>query len=789
LRVQKELVVQRMRSMAIVLAVVVLTGCAAGRAMQRGETAAKQGDWDAAVAYYREALLRDPGRLDARVRLEIASRMASAAHVARARELQAQDHLPGAAAEYRLAADLDSSNTLALTNALQLERRIRDQIEAARPQARIEGLREQAAQTSPFPTLDPRTSVPGMRFTNTAVRDILDSIGKFTGIDVTYDQGVESYTGRPYSIDISDQPLEEILNQVLTANTLTFKIINPRTIFVYQDSPQKRQQFEEVYVQTFYINHADLNDVQQLVTQLTQQGTGTRPVIQPQKAANALVVKATAPVLQIIDSVIKSIDKPRAEVIVDVEILEVSRIRAKQLGIDLSDYAIGFTLSPEVAPPNTGGTFPPAVPPPFNINTVSQGVSRNDFYATIPTAQLRLLATDTHTKTLAKSQLRGSEGAALTLALGDDIPVAQTTFGSVATGGVQTIPQTQYSYRRVGVNVTMTPRVTYNEEIILDPLTVERSGLGGNINVAGVSLPSFVARQASTSMRLRDGESNMLAGLISEADRKTMEGIPGIMDIPILRDLFGNRDSSREDSELVMIVTPHIVRGRDLTADDVRPFYVGTGNNLGARTQPQLIAPGTPLPAPTTPPSVGRGGAPPAPGQVPPPAQTPPPAGETPPVRAPGVVPIEPVGGAAQPPAGIGQLVVTAPGAEWQAGGPPYTVPVTVIGVSTVGTVAVTITYDPKVLRATSVTQGTFMAQGGASPTFTPKIDQEAGRIDIAIARPGNQTGAAGDGLLAGIVFEALAAGSTQIAVAGVATTPSGQAVPLRMVPASVTVR
>jgi len=776
-----------MRWVAAVLAVMVLAGCAAGRAMDRGETAARQGDWDAAVAYYREALLSDPGRIEARLRLELASRMASAAHVERARELEAQDHLPGAMAEYKLAADLDPSNTMALTKAMQLEREIRDRIEAARPEARIEGLRQEAAQTSPFPTLDPRTSVPGMRFTNTAVRDILETIGRITGIDVTYDRDVESQTSRPYSIDITDQPLEEILNQVLTANQLTFKIVNPRTIFVYQDTPQKRQIFEEVYVQTFYLNYADLNDVQQVVQQLTQQGTGVRPVIQPQKAANALVVKATAPVLSVINSIIQSIDKPRAEVIIDVEIMEVSRNRAKELGINLSEYALGFTFSPEVAPPNTSGTFPPTQPPPFNLNTISQGVSRNDFYMTVPTAQIRLLQEDTETTILAKSQLRGTEGAALALSLGDEIPVATTTFSGVVPGGIQTVPQTSYQYRRVGVVVTITPRVTYDDEVILDPLTVERSGLGNNILVAGVSLPSFVSRQASTSMRLRDGEPNLLAGLISEADRKTMRGVPGIMDIPILRDLFGYREQTGEDSEVVMIVTPRILRSRGLTADDLRPLYVGTGNNFGATTQPQLIAPGTPLPAPTTPPSPGRAGGPPAPGQPP---VTQPPAGETPPVtRAPGVVPIEPVGGAAQPPAGVGQLIVTAPGAEWQAGGPPYTVPLTVSGVSRVGTMAVTITYDPKVLRATSVTQGTFMAQGGASPTFTPKIDQQAGRIDIALARPGDETGVSGDGLLAGIVFEAISAGSTQIAVAGVATAPNGQAVPLRMVPASVTVR
>ncbi|HSG00408.1 MAG TPA: secretin N-terminal domain-containing protein [Vicinamibacterales bacterium] len=770
-------VVQRIRAMAVVLAAVTLVGCAAGKALGRADEAAKTGDWDAAVAYYREALLHDPDRLEARVRLEHATRMASAAHIGRARELEAQEFLPGAVAEYRLAADLDPSNTMALTKAINLERQLREQMEAARPPSRMEELQAAAAQQSPFPTLDPRTRVPAMRFPNAAVRDILRTISDFTGINVTYDQGMDSFLSRPYSIDVQDVPLVEVLNQVLTANQLTFKVVNPQTIFVYQDTPQKRSQFEELYVQTFYLSHADATEVQQLLTQLTQTGPAVRPVIQPQKGANALVVKATAPVLEVITEVIRSVDKPRAEVVIDIQILEVDRQRARQLGLDLGSYALGFTFSPGGAP-GAGGV------PPFNLNQASNATSR-DVYMSVPSAQLKLLESDTKTKVLAKPQLRGMEGATLTLNLGDDIPVAQTTFGAYAAGGVQTVPQTSYTYRRVGVNVTMTPRVTYADEIILDPLTVEKSGLGANIDVAGVSLPSFVSRQATTSMRLRDGESNLLAGLIREEDRELLKGIPGLMSIPGLRRLFGVEDSSFQQSDIVMIVTPHIVRSRELTADDLRPLFVGTGTNLSTSMQPQLISPGAPPPPAGAPPS-------PATGAVTPPAQVQtPPGAELPPVsaRAPGVVPIQPVTAAPAEPGGIAQIAVTLPPAEWQAGGPPYTVPIAVAGVSRLGTVALTITYDPTVLRAVSVTQGSFMAQGGVSPAFAPQIDEQAGRIDLVITRTGDEQGASGDGLLAGVVFEAIGPGSTQITLAGVASDTTGKAIPARLVPGSVTVR
>jgi general secretion pathway protein D len=765
-----------MRTLAAILATVALVGCAAGQAMKRGEEAAKRGEWDAAVAYYREALLRDPGRLEARIKLEQSTRMASVAHIARARELEAQDQLAGALAEYRLGADLDPSNTLALAKAVALERHIRDLMEASRPRSRMEELQQEAAQTSPFPTLDPRTRVPAMRFPNAAVRDILRTISDFTGINVTYDQGVDSFLTRPYSIDVQDVPLVEVLNQVLTANQLTFKVVNPRTIFVYQDTPQKRAQFEEVYVQSFYLSHADATEVQQLITQITQTGAATRPVIQPQKAANALVVKATAPVLQIIADVIRSIDKPRAEVIIDIQILEVDRQRARQLGLDLGNYTLGFTLSPG-GPPGDGGL------PPFNLNQAGNATSR-DVYMSVPSAQIKLLESDTNTKVLAKPQLRGREGATLSLNLGDDIPVAQTTFGAVAAGGVQTVPQTSYTYRRVGVNVTITPRVTYDDEIILDPLSVEKSGLGANIDVAGQSLPSFVSRQATTSMRLRDGESNLLAGLIREEDRELLKGIPGIMNIPGLRRLFGSEDSTFEQSDIVMIVTPHIVRSHELTADDLRPLFVGTGTNLGASQQPQLIAPGAPPPPGAAPPSTVAGG-------VTPPAQAQtPPAGEVPPVaaRAPGVVAIEPVGVVAEP-AGIAQFSLAVPAGELQAGGPPYTVPIAVSGVSRLGTVALTITFDPKALRVVSITQGNFMAQGGASAAFTPNVDEAGGRIDLVITRPGDEVGASGDGLLAGLVFEAIAPGPTQITLTGVANDPAGQTLAARFIPASVIIR
>jgi type II secretory pathway component GspD/PulD (secretin) len=779
--------------------------CATGRAVSKGREAAKRNDWDTAVAYFREAQQNDPGRVDVKIALERATREAAAGHIQRARTLESQDQLSGALAEYRLAADLVPSNTLAISKALELERKIQAQVEASRPKPRFEEMRQQAVQTSPVPRLDPRTRVPLFNYPNAAVRDILSAISAVTNINFTYDQGLEGQLSRPYSINVQDVPLEEVLNQILQANTMTFKVLNQKTIFIYLDNPTNRQKYEDQYTQTFYLSHADIQEMVQIINTMLTTGPAVRPVVTQNKSTNSIVVRATAPVMGVIEQIITANDKPRAEISIDVEILEVSRTRVKQMGLDLSNWALGFTFSPELAPPNTAGVFPPGQPPPFNLNTISRGVSTGDFYMTVPSAVIKLLETDTRTKLLAKPQLRGREGATLTLNLGDQVPIAVTSFLPVAAGGVPTQPQVSYQYRPVGVNLTITPRVTYQDEVILDPIVVDKSAIGPNVDVAGQSIPSFVNRTAQVSMRLRDGESNLLAGLIKDEERKTQEGFPGINDIPILRSIFGNQDSVHDQSDLVMIVTPHIVRSREITTADLKPFYIGTGQNFGAGSAPSLISPDAP-PAPAT---VGAGqpttapGQPAAPGAPPPPAGAPPagltgqpaqpPAGAQPPpagTNKPNVVPIQPVENvpapSALPPA---QVILTTPGTEFQVGGGPYSVPLRITNVSQLGTITMTVTYDPKLLRATQVNQGSFMQGGGVTPTFAPKIDAAAGRIDIVISRGADRTGATGTGLLAAVVFDAIAPGQTKLAVTATALTATGQSIQVQTQGSAVTIK
>ncbi len=797
---------------AIVLLAVLVSGCAAGRAFRKGRDAGRAGDWDAAVQYYTEALQASPDNAEYKIELERAMQNAGREHITRARELEEKDQLDAALLEYRKAVEMDSTNRLAAAKAVELERTIRDRIEASRPKPAIDKLRAQA-RAQGAPVLNPADRTPlKISFNNASLRDILNFIGTTTGINIQYDA---TFQDRAYTVTLDGVSLEEALQQILSVNGLFYKVQSPNTIVVAPDNAAMHLKYDEMMMQVFYLSHADAQEVSQIVNTMMRLQGQTVPAIYPGKTSNTLTVRTTAALMSVAERLIRSHDKPRAEVVVEVQILEVNRGRAKQLGINLSEYALGLTFSPEAAPPNTSATFPGANPPPFNLNTISQGVSTADFYLSVPTAVLRFLATDSYTKQLAKPQLRGAEGQELTLNLGDQIPVVSTVFGAAAAGGFANIPQSSFTYRDVGVNITMTPRVTYEGEIILD-LQVESSNLGPNVSVAGQDVPSFGSRRVRTRLRLREGESNLLAGLLRDDQRRLLTGLPGLMRIPGLRSLFGATTEDISQTDIVMLLTPHIVRTHELTVDDLAPMYIGTQQNIGLSGPPPLIQapPVEPQPADQAQPIVK-----PTPQFLPPPAGVVPPATPptTPPTTTeppPGTVPTEPgavppVGGlppatgavpprdpnapvAATPPgvnpASAAQIAVTAP-PELRIAGGPYTIPLSVANASRLSTITLTVTFNPAVLRVRSVQEGTFMRQGGVTAMFTPRIDAATGRVDIAVTRSGDQSGASGNGLIGALLFDAIGPGNSLIQVSGVASTPEGTAIPLQFGPGTVTVR
>ena len=782
-----------LRLAALLTILVFVAGCGASRSYSRGQSAARAGNWDVAVEQYRQALQQEPNNASFRIALERAMLNASVAHLDQARIFEARGQLEEALREYRRASEYDPPNRSLAAKVLEIERRIRDQVEASRPRPPAPPAPAAAAQapTGPIPLANLNSVVDPLRFNQASLRDVLNTIAETVGLNIQYER---DYQDRTVSVALDKVTLGEALQQILSTNGNFYKVVNQRTILVIPDNPQKRAQYEEQVVQTFYLSHSDANEVSAFLNTILripgQQGQA--PTFVPNKTNNSVTARASASVIPLVAQLVQMQDTPRAEVLIDVQILEVSKGRTKEYGLNLSEYAIAGAFSPEVDPRVSGaagvGGGPSLTSPPFNLNTVSRGISASDFYLAVPSAVVRFLETDSNTKVMAKTQLRGAEGVQQKLNLGDDIPVLSTAFTPIAGGGSNVNPLTSYNYRTVGVKVEMTPRVTYQDEIVLD-LYVENSARGRDTLVAGQLIPSFSTRNVSTRLRLREGESTLLAGLLQDDERSQLSGIPGIVNIPVLRSLFAANNKTIAQTDIVMLLTPRIVRTHELTPQELGPLFIGTSNNLGLTGPPPLIAAGEPAPAQPAvipAPAAAVPAAAPAPvGAVPPGVAVIPPGSSA----VPGTTSV-PAAAAPGQRAAAGQIIVSPPSADFRVGGGPYNVPISITDASQISSVAVTVTYNPAVLRLRATAEGSFMRAGGINATFTSSPESSSGRVDIAIVRTGDTTGVAGTGLLAALMFEPVAPGPANLNVTATATAPGGAPVPLQFAPISpVTVR
>jgi general secretion pathway protein D len=815
----------------LLTALVLAAGCAASQAFRNGNASMKAGDLDQAVAYFRTASQASPDNANYKIALQRAMLAASRAHFDKARDFEEKNQLEAARGEYQLAAEYDPSNRQAAAKVTALDQTIRARIEAARPRPPIEQLRERARAATAEPLLSPTSRDPlRMTFNNVNIRDVLTALGGAAGITIVYDPQVPT---TPVSANIDGLTFEQAMQQIMTVNSLAYKVQTERSILVFPDSAQKHAQYDEQVLQTFYVSNADVTELTQLLTSLVRLPTlPVQPTIQFNKTANTITVRAPASIVQIIGRIIDQNDKARAEIMFDIEILEVNRTRAKQYGLNLSEYAIGGILSPEVSPNGTtisggtgttpgGGTTttvtagkstPPSgvqSPPPFNLNTISKGFTTSDFYLAVPTALVRFLESDTQTKLVAKPQIRSAEGNKTSLNLGDEVPIVTTSYTPIATGGAGVNPLNSFQLKPVGINIDITPvRVTLEGDVVID-LSLESSSRGSDVNIAGTNYPSFGSRKVSTRLRLRDGESNLLAGLLREDERKSLNGVPGAIRVPILKQLFSNNDQTIAQTDIVMLLTPHIVRAPEITETDLKPLYIGTQNSLGIGGPPPLIAgpqPGDNVggvgvqPPPPAPPvmQVPPGSSPvpgfiviPTPPEPAPPPPSPPPgaANAAPPAVVAPPTPITNPNDVPATSAGIGQaqILVTPPATPFRVGGGPYNVPITITNASRISGITVALTYDPALLRPRTVTEGGFMRSGGYNATFNNQIGN--GRIDIVIIRAADSTGATGTGLLGAVMFDAIAPGTSTIGLSGTATGPGGTAMGLSFRPVTVAIQ
>ena len=593
----------RLHSLAVLTAAsaALFAGCATTTSVRTAQLAEQQQDYDRAVVEYTRVLRADPDNKEARLLLDRAKLRAALDHFNRGRRLSSAGKLEESLVELQLAAELNPGSS-EIDDALTAVRaQLRNKVAVAREgKTQLETLIERSRDLTPIGLdLPPDSRLPAsLTFRDASSRDVYTALARFANINVVFDP---QFRDQPVTIDLRNSSLEAALQSVSATTRNFYRITAARTITVVPDSPAKRREYEEEIVRTFYLSNADLKetvDLLRIVIDLRR--------LAPVAGTNAITIKDTPERVAAAGRVIAAIDKARPEVVIDVELLEVDRTRMRDYGLQIA------------SPGSTGVEGSATVDNELTLRDLRSLTQSGVFLTNLPGLFYRLLKSDSNTRTLANPQLRTSEGMPAQARFGERVPVPVTIFSPIATGGVAQQPITSFNYENIGVNIDITPRTHHDDEVTL-ALRIEVSSISG----AGFGgLPTFGNRAINTVIRLRDGETNLLAGLIRDDERQVLSGIPGLSDLPIVGRLFAHNHKQTQETDIVMTLTPRIVRVLDLTEADLRPFKVGRDGEGGGGAielplpavvprdapppqqppaQPGPAQPAAPAPAPTAP--------------------------------------------------------------------------------------------------------------------------------------------------------------------------------------------
>lgn len=608
------------RCFAALVILFTLAGCATTGVLRNARRAEDRQDYDLAVVEYTRALQLDPDNVDARTGLQRAKLRAAQDHFARARRFAALGRLDEAVVEYQLAAELNPANGEIAEELRATQNLIRTKVAVSRDgktelEALVDRMRDQ-----PAPGLDiERIPLPdSLNFQNAPSDIVIRALAQMANVNVIFDPAFQPV---PISFDVRNMTFDQALSSITASTRTFFRVTAPRTITIVPDTPAKRKEYEEQIVRTFYLSNADVKEVMDLLRIVID----TRAIGQV-TATNAITLHDTPERIAAAARLISMIDKARPEVLIDVELLEVNRTKLTEYGLQLA--------SP--GPPRSPGIDGVADVNRANLTLENlKNLSESQvLLGSVPALYYRLLKSDTATRVLANPQLRTQVGIAAQAKWGERVPVPVTTFSPIATGGIAQQPITSFVYENIGVNIDITPRTHMDNDVTLalaiSVLSISGTGFGG--------LPTFGNREIKTQIRLKDGETNMLAGLIRDDERRVREGIPGLSDIPGVGRLFGLSRNERSQTDVILMLTPHIVRVLDLTEEDLRSFRMGRDlggvSGLGGTPAGGVELP---VPGPATPPVQGQPPAPSTPPQpvqpIRPPAPTP---QQPPPTPAPG---------------------------------------------------------------------------------------------------------------------------------------------------------
>ena len=752
---------------------------------KKGVNAEARQDYVAAYKFYKGAYDAKPTELKYRVPFERTRLLASASLVHQGQKLREQGKLQDALNLFEQAAAIDPSNDIAPQEIRETQEQMGKESQGGKPRASRQKTEDPFQQrleeaTGPAELQAPLLSTPisALEMTEDS-KVIYETLGKLGGLNVLFDP---DYTSRRLTIRLQKVTLSEALDIIALESRTFWRPVTNNTIFVAQDTQAKRRELEQNVVKTFYLgNVSGPTDLQDIVNAI-------RTVLEVQRiqqipSQNAIVVKGTPDQLALAEKMIDDIDKGKPEVVVDVVVAQVRRDKLRNLGIlppQNASVALQSTTGTTATNNNNGGTSTGAT---LNFNDL-QHLNSTNYAVQIDPVKAVALFNDTDTKILQRPSIRASDNEKAQLKIADKIPIATGSFGTpvgvgAAVGAVGV--NTQFTYTDVGVILEITPRVHPDGEVTLKTV-MEISNLNGSSNIGGITQPIISTRRVEHTIRLKDGEINMLGGILEVDDTKTRSGTPFLGEIPILRYIFSQEQIQKTTNEIVFLLVPHIVRKQSLTDINERAYDVGTGGGIDlhvaarpprAEATEEAAAPAATQPAPAPVASGPAASMPVRPAPVTPrpaPPMANPANAETPGVRPGGPTPAAPADTSGKPspivPSGGPLTLKLDPGALRQQQGSSFTVNVTLSHAQDVAAVPVQITYDPRVLQFVSISNGDFLAKDGQAVALVHRDDPSSGKLQVTAQRPPGLGGVSGDGTVFSLVFMAKAKGNSAVAIA-----------------------
>lgn len=547
-------------------------GCASYGAYRQAQIAEHEENWDEAVIKYMKAVRENPDNIQYRAALLRVKVQAGQDHVRRGKQFREAGVLERALLEFRQAVELDPSNQYAEAEL----RKLADEIKAVRdtgqrPRSIAEMKKTSRGSQAQVPILNPKSKTPiDLIFSKPAsVMDIYKALGRAFGVNVLFDPKLKD---QDITIEMTGVTAQTGFETVMRTVGHFYKVIDETSVIIIEDNPQNRRNYEDQVIQTFFLDNAEVKDVMTMIRSLI-----SAKYVAANEQLNAIVLRDSADKVKVAEQIILANDKAKAEVVVDIELLQINTSKLQELGMSLSSYSVGSGLD---LGSTTTGTTTSSVP--LRLSDL-QYLNQNNWVLTVPSFVFNFLKNSGDAQALAQPKLRITEGEKASLVIGDRVPIPTTTFNTSNTVGGSIVPVTSFQYQEVGIKIEVEPRVHHNEEVTLK-VKIEVSNIADYVEgTGGQRQPVIGTRTIESNIRLKDGESNFLAGLIRSEESTSDLGIPGLSDLPIIGRLFTKSNTENRRTDIVLTLTPHVIRRAAIEPEDLLPIWVGTEQNITYR--------------------------------------------------------------------------------------------------------------------------------------------------------------------------------------------------------------